>query len=243
MAIDSEHAYIVLGVKSWNRRVYSDVISKYPGRWTYLDSPAALNQENLSAIQPRYVFSLHWSWKIPAELIATHEFVCFHMTDVPYGRGGSPLQNLVSSGHRKTRLTALQMTTDFDEGPIYLKEDLSLEGNAEEIYIRACYLSAKMIERIIREHPLPVPQQGEVVTFKRRRPAESAMPDLSTLQDVHDFIRMLDAEGYPRAYLTHNGFRYEFSRAALYDGKIVADVTIKRVEDNVREGTGNRGTP
>ncbi len=23
------------------------------------------------------------------------ECVCFHMTDVPYGRGGSPLQNLI----------------------------------------------------------------------------------------------------------------------------------------------------
>jgi methionyl-tRNA formyltransferase len=37
---------------------------------------------------------------------------------------------------------------------------------------------------------------------------------------------MLDAEGYPKAYLEQAGFRYEFSRAALYDGRIVADVVI-----------------
>ncbi len=37
---------------------------------------------------------------------------------------------------------------------------------------------------------------------------------------------MLDADGYPRAFLDHGGFRYTFARAALYDGRIVADVTI-----------------
>ncbi len=47
---------------------------------------------------------------------------------------------------------------------------------------------------------------------------------------MHDFIRMLDAEGYPRAFLQHSGFRFEFSRSALYDGRVVADVTITRVE-------------
>lgn len=42
---------------------------------------------------------------------------------------------------------------------------------------------------------------------------------------------MLDAEGYPRAFLSHAGYRFEFSRSALYDGRIVADVQIT-VEPN-----------
>lgn len=104
---------------------------------------------------PKYIFFLHWSWKVPLEIINNYECVCFHMTDVPYGRGGSPLQNLVVRGHRRTKLTALRMTEDFDAGPVYLKKDLTLGGNAEEIYIRACYLSAEMIHRIVLEHPKP----------------------------------------------------------------------------------------
>jgi methionyl-tRNA formyltransferase len=39
-------------------------------------------------------------------------------------------------------------------------------------------------------------------------------------------IRMLDADGYPRAFLNYSGFRFEFSRSALYDGRVVADVRI-----------------
>jgi methionyl-tRNA formyltransferase len=66
------------------------------------------------------------------------------------------------------------------------------------------------------------------VNFKRRKPEESEMGTLASLEELHDFIRMLDADGYPHVFLEHNGFRFEFTRAALYDGRIVADVKITR---------------
>ncbi len=180
---------------------------------------------------PRYVFFLHWSLRVPEAWLEQHECVCFHMTDVPYGRGGSPLQNLIQRGHRETKLTALRMVNEMDAGPVYAKETLSLEGNAEEIYLRAGRLSAEIIARMIRGHPEPEPQAGNPLIFKRRKPEQSALPpDLPDLGALHDFIRMLDAEGYPKAFLEHGGFRLEFSRAALYDGRLVADVSITRPE-------------
>ena len=74
-----------------------------------------------------------------------------------------PLQNLILKGHRRTKVTALRMIEDFDAGPVYKQEELSLEGNAEEVYIRASYLSAEMIKRIIEEHPQPTPQVGRLL--------------------------------------------------------------------------------
>ena len=222
-------SYVVTGSRPWNRSVYKEVISKYAGNWRFIDSKEDLTLEFLDKINPRYIFFLHWSWKVPLEIIANYECVCFHMTDVPFGRGGSPLQNLIIRGHRNTKLTALRMMEDFDVGPVYIKEDLSLEGNAEEIYIRASYLSADMILRIILEQPEPEAQSGEPVIFKRRKPHESRIPDLPTTKNLYDFIRMLDAEGYPKAFIEYKGFRYEFSRAALYDGSLMADVRIRFV--------------
>jgi methionyl-tRNA formyltransferase len=124
------------------------------------------------------------------------------------------------------------MVKELDAGPVYFKEDLSLEGNAEEIYIRATYLSAQMILRIIEEHPQPIPQDGAQVIFKRRKPSESEIQNLTSMQTLYDFIRMLDAEDYPHAYLKHAGFRYEFRRAAIYDGRIMADVTISPIRED-----------
>ena len=218
--------YLMVGNKPWARRVFDEVVSKYPGQWHFVDSREKLTLENVCALSPRYIFLLHWSWRVPDELINAHECVCFHMTDLPYGRGGSPLQNLIIRGHRHTKLSALRMTHDFDAGPIYLKENLSLEGSAEEIYVRAAGLSAEMIKRIISEELQPLPQIGEVVVFKRRNPGQSEILEVDSLQTLYDFIRMLDAEVYPRAFIDHRGFRYEFSKATLCDGKIVADVTI-----------------
>lgn len=224
-------SYLVVGRKSWNRNIFNDIIQYYPGQWYFIEALEDLTADNIKKIQPRYIFFLHWSWKVPEEILETYECVCFHMTDVPYGRGGSPLQNLIVRGHQQTKLTALQMTQEFDAGPVYLKKDLCLGGSAEEIYIRATALAAKMIETIIKEEPTPVAQSGEVINFKRRKPTESQIPDLSSLSKLHDFIRMLDAEGYPKAFIEYQGFRYEFSRSALYDGRIVADVTVTPIEE------------
>ena len=233
--MSSQQRYLVAGCKPWNRRVFDEVLARLDGQWRYVGGPEELALERVREFGPRYIFFLHWSWKVPNEILDELECVCFHMTDVPYGRGGSPLQNLILRGHRTTKLTALRMTSEFDAGPVYLKNDLSLAGGAEEIYMRANLLSAGMIQEIIREQMPSVAQTGEIVNFKRRKPEDSQIANLESLEQLHDFIRMLDAEGYPRAFLTHDGFRYEFSRAALYDGRIVADVNITRQPKEPKE--------
>ena len=45
------------------------------------------------------------------------------MTDLPYGRGGSPLQNLIINGHKETMMSALRCVQELDAGPIYLKKN------------------------------------------------------------------------------------------------------------------------
>ena len=224
---DTNETYLVLGSRPWNRRIFKRTIAAYPGQWHFISEPEELTLERVRELDPRYIFFLHWSWIVPDELTADFNCVCFHMTDVPFGRGGSPLQNLIVRGHRRTKLTALRMSSGLDAGPVYLKRELSLEGStAEEIYIRAAELSARMIRRIIDEQPEPQPQQGEPVEFKRRKRRDSEIPQLDGLDELHDFIRMLDADGYPAAFLNHQGHRYQFRRAARYDGRIVAEVTI-----------------
>jgi methionyl-tRNA formyltransferase len=219
-----------VGSKSWNRRIFEEVICQFTGAWQFLHSPEDLTIESVSKFNPKFLFFLHWSWKVPKKIIERFECICFHMADVPYGRGGSPLQNLITRGHRETKLTALRMVEDFDAGPVYLQKPLSLEGNAEAIYIRAGYLSAEMIKIIIDSNPVPKPQTGDPVVFPRRKPGQSRIEKHNSLHDLHDFLRMLDAEGYPKAFIDHKGFRYEFSRAAIYDGQIIADVSIRQLE-------------
>ena len=226
----SDPRYMVAGSRPWNRRVFDEVVAKYPGVWRFIAEAKELNIEGVDEFAPEFIFFLHWSWKVPVEITQNYKCIAFHMTDVPYGRGGSPLQNLIIRGHKETKLTALKMVEEFDAGPVYLKEDLGLSGSAEEVYVRASYLSARMIRRIIDEHPVPVPQEGEPTLFKRRSPDESRMESLKSLCEIHDFIRMLDAEGYPRAFARHGQLRLTLSDASVEGATVLATVRIT-VED------------
>lgn len=189
---------------------------------------AELEFSALADFAPRFVFFPHWSSKIPASIYEGFECVIFHMTDLPFGRGGSPLQNLVVRGISETQLTALRCVAELDAGPIYMKRPLSLLGTAEEILLRASKLTGEMIERIVLEQPTPQPQAGEPTAFRRRSPQDGNLAELGELEKAFDYIRMLDADGYPPAFLETKHFKLEFSRASLRPDSIIADVKISR---------------
>jgi methionyl-tRNA formyltransferase len=154
------------------------------------------------------------------------------MTDVPYGRGGSPLQNLIEAGHQETRLSALRIIGELDAGPVYKKMNLSLHGRAEDIYIRAGRQSFEVIRWIIREQPEPIPQIGKPVIFKRRTPEQSRLPKSGNLTNIYNHIRMLDAPTYPQAFLVHGDFLLEFSHAEIgADGQLTVKTVIKNIKN------------
>ena len=219
--------YAVAAVHGWNHAAYARHKTRWPGDWTLFESPDELTDAAIRDLAPRYVFFPHWSWRVPDEILEAAECVCFHMTDVPYGRGGSPLQNLVLRGHTETMVSALRMVSELDAGPVYLKKPLSLEGRAQSIYERAADVVFGMIGEIVANEPEPVPQSGEAVIFPRRTPAESALPAGAGPAALYDHIRMLDAEGYPHAFLEHDGMRLEFTGAQMAaDGTVSARVTF-----------------
>lgn len=176
---------------------------------------------------PDWTFFPHWSWKIAPEVHTRHRCVIFHMTDLPYGRGGSPLQNLILRGHRTTKLSALRCVEEMDAGPIYLKHDLDLSGTAEEILRRAAAEIGRMIVALVQNDPQPREQEGEIVSFVRRRPEESLVPEGLGAEELYDFIRMLDADGYPPARVEAQGMILELRQARLDEGHVEATVTIR----------------
>ena len=222
---------VVATVKPWNVVHYRRWAAATSHESRVIESPEDLTAAALGDFSPDYVFFPHWSWRIPREVHERFECVAFHMTDLPFGRGGSPLQNLIVRGITETKLSAFRVTEGLDAGPVYLKRPLTLDGAAREIYERAAALVFAMIEEILATRPRPVAQEGRVVTFARRTPADSEIPDGLEPERLYDFIRMLDAETYPPAFLVRDGLRYEFTNASLRDGRVVATVTVVAEKD------------
>lgn len=153
------------------------------------------------------------------------------MADLPYGRGGSPLQNLIVRGHKDTKISALRVVKELDAGPVYFKRNLSLNGSASEILVRCSKIVFSMIPKIIMTKPKPVEQKGAVVEFKRRKPEDGNVAILSDIEKIYDYIRMLDAEGYPHAFFDSGDIRFEFEEAKFKNTKLIAKVKIFKKYD------------
>lgn len=220
--------YVIASSQIWNQGMASELSDRTGRRFILLDKKEELTFERLRELNPRYVFFPHWSFMIPAPIFESFECVIFHMTDLPFGRGGSPLQNLIARGIYETKISALRCVAGLDAGPVFMKRPLSLYGSAEEIYLRAAAIIEAMIADIVQHNPVPQEQAGEVVCFSRRKPQESNLAGLTELEKVFDYIRMLDAEGYPKAFLETEHLRLEFKRPSMKRGRIVADVVITK---------------
>lgn len=182
--------------------------------------------EKLQEIKPDYVFFLHWSHIIPKDIFSNYNCIVFHMTDLPYGRGGSPLQNLIIRGHSETMISAIKVDQGIDTGPVFLKKKLLLTGSAKEIFLRAGRVMFKMIKEIINKQPLPIEQKGKVVIFKRRTPSDSNLKQIPDTESAYNFIRMLDAEGYPKAFIETEFLKFEFSNVSIKQDYLMAKVKI-----------------
>lgn len=219
--------FIVASSREWHRKIFSEEVRDRTGRWVYVSTTAELEDAILSE-SPRFIFFLHWNWIVSEKIWARIESIVFHMTDVPYGRGGSPLQNLILEGHRTTVVSALRMVAELDAGPVYGKRQLSLAGTAEQIYTRAAECSWRLIDYILQKSPTPLEQSGEVVRFMRRSPAQSVLPQDGDLVSVYDFIRMLDAPGYPLAFIDWGQFRLSLRCGELDGDELRVQGVLKR---------------
>jgi len=221
---------VIADSRRWNPDMAQRLALRTGRRFVSIATPQELSAERLASETAQIVFFPHWSHLIPAQIHERFECVIFHMTDLPFGRGGSPLQNLIARGIGETKISALRCVAERDAGPVYLKRPLTLQGSAQDIYRQANAIIEDMIVEILVHHPEPTPQSGEAVTFRRRRPDEGNLAGVSGVEQAYDLIRMLDADGYPPAFIEVGKLRLEFSRAQMRDGEVRADVVIRKIE-------------
>lgn len=222
--------FVLATSRAWHEPMAARLAARTGRPFHLVTRKEELTAERLGALGAEMVFLPHWSFIVPRAVHDAFECVIFHMTDVPYGRGGSPLQNLIVRGHTMTKLTALRCVAELDAGPVYGKRELDLSGPAHEIFARASALTEEMIVDIVTRRPTPVAQTGEPVVWKRREPGDGDLRLAKDLRQIYDLIRMLDADGYPHAFLDVGALRAEFVDAAFDEDGVTAKVRFVRRE-------------
>ncbi|WP_121628150.1 formyltransferase family protein [Poseidonibacter antarcticus] len=217
---------IITTIKEWNIENYFKIKEQYKEEFNFhlITNKEELTLETVHTLEPKYIFFPHWSWVIPKKIYDNFNCVVFHMTDLPYGRGGSPFQNLIMNEVYDTKISALKVEDGLDTGDIYLKEDCNISiGSAQENFIKISKIVfEKMIPSFLENDLKPQKQSGKITQFKRRKPEDSNILKLEnkSISKLYDFIRMLDAEGYPKAYMELENIKIEFSQVHQKDKKL-----------------------
>jgi methionyl-tRNA formyltransferase len=138
--------------------------------------------------------------------------IVVHASDLPKGRGFSPLVWQILEGKRKVPVTMLKMTSNVDSGPILMQRTLNSMGHELNSELRG--MLGKIIVSMCVDYvvdPLAFPpkkQKGEPSWYKRRHLMDSELDPEKTITEQFNLLRTVDNDKYP-AFFWKNGFKYK----------------------------------
>jgi methionyl-tRNA formyltransferase len=147
----------------------------------------------------------------PEILARSRHNLVVHQSDLPRGRGWSPLAWQVLEGRNDIPVCLFEAVVGLDEGPIYARETIRLEGHELVSELRALQAQSahRLIVAFVERYPDvdATPQSGEPTYYPRRTPADMRLDPDSRLVDLFPLLRIADNERYP-AFFDHLGHRY-----------------------------------
>ena len=107
-----------------------------------------------------HLYSVIWHWKIPDNVLIKTRAIGFHSSDLPFGKGGSPIKNCIKLGFSETMVTAFLMTDQIDAGPVLMKRPVSLIGSEDLVMKNIIETCAGMITYLETHgsYPMWIPQ-------------------------------------------------------------------------------------
>ena len=217
--------YVFCAYRKWAFELF-EILNKKYDNFFLIKNPKQLTYKKIKKINPKFIFFPDWSWKIPDYIYNNYDCVCFHESDLPKFRGGSPLQNQIVRGITKTKTTAFLMNEKIDGGDIIMKKPLSLEGNLQDIFERMKKNDLEMIDKILSSNFTTKKQTGRSSTYKRRQPKDSEISLDHSKKYLYDFIRMLE-DPYPNAFLNLGKHKIIFKHAKLKNNKLSVEAVIE----------------
>ena len=129
-----------------------------------------------------------------------------HESDLPKGRGWSPLTWQILEGEHRIPVTLFEAEATVDSGPVYAQRWLQFEGHELIDELRAAQASATrgLCRWFVDKYPQSVAhtraQTGPATYYARRRPKDSELDAGKTLAEQFDQLRVADNDRYPACF-------------------------------------------
>lgn len=135
-----------------------------------------------------------------------------HASDLPQGRGWSPLIWQILEGRNDIAVTLLEAADKVDSGAIWHQVRLQFAGHELEDEISAALFDAELalMDFAIAHWQTvqPRPQVGDASYYRKRTPEDSRLDVQRSLAEQFNLLRVADAARYP-AFFDYLGYRYE----------------------------------
>ncbi len=157
----------------------------------------------------------------PQVLARNRRNLVAHASDLPAGRGFSPLSWQILEGRNEIPLCLLEAVDGVDEGPVVFRDKMTFEGHEllDELHERLGRAQVDLALRYLAADAPPpaVPQQGAGSVYPRRYSKDSRLDPAVSIERQFDLLRTVDNEKYP-AFFEHRGHRYNLAVEKVADG-------------------------
>ena len=139
-----------------------------------------------------------------------------HESDLPQGKGWSPLTWQILEGRHRIPVTVIEAADSVDSGPIYAQRWLEFQGHELIDELRAGQAEAThdLCRWFVDDYPASAErsraQTGAESFYPRRRPNDSRLDPDKSIADQFDLLRVVDNARYP-AFFDWRGQRYEMT--------------------------------
>jgi methionyl-tRNA formyltransferase len=150
----------------------------------------------------------------PEILARNRRNLIVHESELPEGRGFSPLTWQILEGKKRVGICLLEAVEQVDAGPVIYRDWLNFAGHEliDELHGQQGEKTIELCRRFVAE---PVPLAGERQSaqstfYPRRTPVDSRIDTNRSVADQFDLLRVVDNERHP-AWFEHRGRRYKLA--------------------------------
>jgi methionyl-tRNA formyltransferase len=149
-------------------------------------------------------FYLSYSKRVDQETRAKFKNnLVVHESDLPQGKGWSPLSWQILEGKNKIPVTLIEADERVDSGVIYAQEWIGFEGHelVDDLRAAQAAMTRQLCRWFVDAYPDNLAQakvQGGIESFYlRRRPKDSQLDPNKTIKEQFNLLRISDNERYP----------------------------------------------
>lgn len=200
--------FLFFAYRDWSINIFKNVNSS-DDEYILITNKESCNIDFINSIKPDIIFFYGWSWIVEKDIINYYNCMCLHPSKLPKYRGGSPIQNQIINGEKKSAVTIFKMGIELDNGPICYQQDFDLDGYLEDIFNKIETIGTIGTKKIIYDYKNSYidfinQNEKESTTYKRLKPSNSEIKLEDFLNHDAEYfynkVRSLQ-KPYPECYI------------------------------------------